>query len=416
MKKDKQTNEKKKRRIGLKIFLVILFILAIAGCVFAYKVTKNGGGLKGILATTVGHDENTVNTLPNLYCLLLGKSENLTDTIMVAKYDPKTQTASMLSIPRDTFIGEDKNYASAWDKINAVYQTGADNILKEVNELLGMNIDKYVMVDTAALRALVDEIGGVTFDVPIDMDYDSSSQNLHIHLEKGVQKLDGDKAEQLVRFRHNNDGSTYPYEYGIEDIGRMRTQREFLKTLAEQTLRPENILKINSFIDIAKEYVETNLDFDTIKDYIPYAVEFDIDNLKTDTLPGVSEQSLNGTWIYSHYEDETQEVLQELFGEESESQTEDENADIDRANVEIEILNGSGENEKLTELIGNLEEKGYSVTKTGNTSNTNTTTIINRSGVNEAIQSEIKEIVGKDNLVEGEEGTVDITIILGNDN
>ena len=156
MKKDKQTNEKKKRRIGLKIFLVILFILAIAGCVFAYKVTKNGGGLKGILATTVGHDENTVNTLPNLYCLLLGKSENLTDTIMVAKYDPKTQTASMLSIPRDTFIGEDKNYASAWDKINAVYQTGADNILKEVNELLGMNIDKYVMVDTAALRALVD--------------------------------------------------------------------------------------------------------------------------------------------------------------------------------------------------------------------------------------------------------------------
>ena len=416
MKKDKQTNEKKKRRIGLKIFLVVLFILAIVGCVFAYKVTKNGGGLKGILATTVGHDENTVKTLPSLYCLLLGKSENLTDTIMVAKYDPKTQTASMLSIPRDTFIGEDKNNASAWDKINAVYQTGADNILKEVNELLGMNIDKYVMVDTAALRALVDEIGGVTFDVPIDMDYDSSSQNLHIHLEKGVQKLDGDKAEQLVRFRHNNDGSTYPYEYGIEDIGRMRTQREFLKTLAEQTLRPENILKINSFIDIAKEYVETNLDFDTIKDYIPYAVEFDIDNLKTDTLPGVSEQSLNGTWIYSHYEDATQEVLQELFGEESESQTEDGNADIDRANVEIEILNGSGENEKLTELIGNLEEKGYSVTKTGNTSNTNTTTIINRSGVNEAIQSEIKEIVGKDNLVEGEEGTVDITIILGNDN
>ena len=168
--------------------------------------------------------------------------------------------------------------------------------------------------------------------------------------------------------------------------------------------------------DIAKEYVETNLDFDTIKDYIPYAVEFDIDNLKTDTLPGVSEQSLNGTWIYSHYEDETQEVLQELFGEESESQTEDGNTDIDRANVEIEILNGSGENEKLTELIGKLEEKGYSVTKTGNTSSTNTTTIINRSGVNEAIQSEIKEIVGKDNFVEGEEGTVDITIILGNDN
>ena len=109
-------------------------------------------------------------------------------------------------------------------------------------------------------------------------------------------------------------------------------------------------------------------------------------------------------------------MLEELFGEESDSKTNNEDSNIDRSNIEIEILNGSGENEELTELIGKLEEKGYSVTKTGNTSSTNTTTIINRSGVNEAIQSEIKEIVGKDNFVEGEEGTVDITIILGNDN
>lgn len=416
MKKDKKTNEKKKKRIGLKIFLVVFFILAIVGCVFAYKVAKNGGGLRGILATTVGHDENTVKTLPSIYCLLLGKSQNLTDTIMLAKYDPKNQTASMLSIPRDTFIGDDKNYASAWDKINAVYQTGADNILKEVNELLGTNIDKYVMVDTAALRELVDIIGGVKFDVPIDMNYDSKSQDLHIHLEKGEQILDGDKAEQVVRFRHNNDGTTYPYNYGVEDIGRMKTQRKFLTALAKQTLKPENILKINNFIDVAKEYVETNLDFDTIKDYIPYAVDFNIDNLKTDTLPGIAEQAPNGVWIYSHYEDETQEVLKELFGEEGETQTENGAADIDRENIEIEILNGSGEEQRLTTLIKQLEEKGYKVKKTSSTSETNTTTIINRNNVNETIKTEIKKIVGKDNMVQGEEGSADITIILGNDN
>ena len=85
------------------------------------------------------------------------------------------------------------------------------------------------------------------FDVPIDMKYTDKKQGLYINLKAGVQKLDGDKAEQVVRFRHNSDGSTYPAEYGIEDIGRMKTQRNFLKALAKQTLKIENIFKINEF-------------------------------------------------------------------------------------------------------------------------------------------------------------------------
>ena len=243
LKEEKQTkNKKKKKGIGKKILLLLLLLLLIVGGVFAYKVHKNGGGLKGILATAIGHDQETVKTLPKIYCLLLGQSENLTDTIMIAEYDPQKQQASMLSIPRDTFIGYNKSQATAWDKINAVYQTGAENSLKEVNELTGLDIKYYLKVDTQAFKALVDAIGGVTFDVPIDMKYDSNRQNLHINLKAGVQKLDGDKAEQVVRFRHNNDGSTYPSEYGIEDYGRMKTQRNFLKALAKQTLKVENIL------------------------------------------------------------------------------------------------------------------------------------------------------------------------------
>ena len=137
------------------------------------------------------------------------------------------------------------------DKINAVYQTGAQNVLKELNELTGLDIKYYLKVDTEAFKVLVDKIGGVEFDVPIDMKYDSKRQDLHINLKAGKQKLDGDKAEQLVRFRHNNDGTTYSYEYGMEDLGRMRTQREFLKALAKQTLKVERIFQINEFIDIA---------------------------------------------------------------------------------------------------------------------------------------------------------------------
>ena len=109
-------------------------LLLVIGGIFAYKVHKNGGGLKGLLATAVGHDQETVKTLPKIYAVLLGQSQNLTDTIMVAEYDPQKQQASILSIPRDTFIGNNKNTATPWDKINAVYQTGPENVLKEINE------------------------------------------------------------------------------------------------------------------------------------------------------------------------------------------------------------------------------------------------------------------------------------------
>ena len=224
--KNNKDNKEKKSGIGKKILLTILLIILIFSGIFGYKVYKNGGGLRGVLATLMGHNAETVNKLPKYYCLIIGKSQNLTDTLILAVYDPKNQEASMLSIPRDTFIGDNLSTATSWDKINAIYQTddGAEKLLEEVRELTGINVRNYVVIDTAALKALVDAIGGVEFNVPIDMSYDDSKQNLHIKLKAGLQMLDGDKAEQVVRFRHNNNGTTYPSEYGEEDIGRMKTQ------------------------------------------------------------------------------------------------------------------------------------------------------------------------------------------------
>lgn len=80
---------KKKKRTGLKIFLFILILLIIGGCVFAYKVTRNGGGVQGIIATTLGHDEQTLKNLPQINFVAMGKSEGLTDTIILCAYDPK---------------------------------------------------------------------------------------------------------------------------------------------------------------------------------------------------------------------------------------------------------------------------------------------------------------------------------------
>lgn len=435
MKKNTKTNEKKKKGGKAKIILlIILLIILICGGLFAYKVHKNGGGLQGMAATLLGHDEETVNKLPKMYCLILGKSENLTDTIMLASYDPKTQEAALLSIPRDTFVGTSESNASPSDKINAIYnmytnkQKGLEKLLEKVRKLTDIDVRYYVMVDTKALRALVDEIGGVTFDVPIDMKYDDNRQNLHINLKAGVQKLNGDKAEQVVRFRHNNNGTTYPSSYGVQDIGRMKTQRAFLTALAKQTLVPANITKIPEFLDIAKQYVETNIDLNTIKDYVPYAVNFNTDNLKTDKLPGAA-QYINGWSFYKADKTKTAELIKELFYTQVKTDDTDGNSisentvsegststKLDRAKINVEVLNGSGSNTNLSEFVAELKSAGYRVNKTGKTTTTSKTAIINRGEVSDDIISDIKKILATGSSTSGSSnGSTDVTIILGTD-
>ena len=385
-------------------------------------------------ATLLGHDEETVNKLPKMYCLILGKSENLTDTIMLASYDPKTQEAALLSIPRDTFVGTSESNASPSDKINAIYnmytnkQKGLEKLLEKVRNLTDIDVRYYVMVDTKALRALVDEIGGVTFDVPIDMKYDDNRQNLHINLKAGVQKLNGDKAEQVVRFRHNNNGTTYPSSYGVQDIGRMKTQRAFLTALAKQTLVPANITKIPEFLDIAKQYVETNIDLNTIKDYVPYAVNFNTDNLKTDKLPGAA-QYINGWSFYKADKTKTAELIKELFYTQVKTDDTDGNSisentvsegststKLDRAKINVEVLNGSGSNTNLSEFVAELKSAGYRVNKTGKTTTTSKTAIINRGEVSDDIISDIKKILATGSSTSGSSnGSTDVTIILGTD-
>ena len=442
MRDRRKSKEKRKKKKGKSIFLVLLLIIAILAGIFTYKVYKNGGGLGGIIATTLGHDEETLNKLPKMYCLILGKSQNLTDTIMVASYDPKSQEAALLSIPRDTFIGENRSTATPWYKINAVYQTGVENVLEDVRELTGLDIRYYIMVDTEALKVLVDKIGGVKFNVPIDMDYDDNKQDLHIHLKAGEQLLDGDKAEQVVRFRHNKNGTTYPSSYGEEDLGRMRTQREFLTEVAKQTLLPKNLTKIPEFIDIAKKYVETNLDFDKIKDYIPYAINYNLNNLKTDKLPGVSSVA-NGYWFYFVDEEEAKEVINRLFfehdtvatennnetntinnettNEETTNNTEKNQETVktdkeEKSKINIEVLNGSSNSSYLSEIVSELKAAGYNVEKTGRTTKTSVTTIINRRDVSEDVKEELKNILDIKKISKGQSsGEIDVTIIIGTD-
>ena len=158
--KNKKANRKKKKHMLRRILLIILLLLIIGGCVLGYKVVKNGGGIKGMLATFLNEDTTRVEELEPIKLLLLGQSQNMTDTIMVCSYDPKVQKATMLSIPRDTFIGKNKNRATAADKINSLYQgEHPEKVMKAVSDIVGFELENYVVVDTKALIELVDAIG-----------------------------------------------------------------------------------------------------------------------------------------------------------------------------------------------------------------------------------------------------------------
>lgn len=436
--------KKKKMKTWKKVLLCIVLILAVLIGLFAYKVHLNGGGMSGMLATMVGHDENTKKNLGELRVLILGISTDqdgvdLTDTIMVASYNPNTQKATLLSIPRDTYTGKNPARATAYEKINALYSRKhrPDETLEAINELTGLNIQYYVVVKTEALIKLVDAIGGVTFNVPIDMDYDDVTQDLHIHLKAGEQKLNGEQAEWLVRFRHNNDGSSYPSEYGDNDLGRMRTQREFIMQVIKQTAKPENIFKLGEILDIANEDLITNLDFNTLKDYIPYAVEFNTDNLLTATLPGTTPDlsTTNNVSIYVVDKKETKAMIEELFFNRDLEVTDDDTNtvsgnsttnsisassskdDVDKSDLKIEILNGTGNDEALENAVNLIEGSGYNVKSKGSTTPTAKTTIINKKDIDDIFLKNIEDVLGIGEIKNSDSSSskVDITIILGRD-
>ena len=313
--KKKEARKKGIRNFFLKLFFILLLLIIAIGVLFYRKTEENGGGVKGALITALGLSVEKVESLEPINVLLLGISEDidtkLTDTIILCSYNPETQSASMISIPRDTFVGKNKSQAKGSDKINSLYNKSPERLLNTVSNMTGIDVDYYAVVKTQALIEIVDIVGGVDFEVPIDMDYDDPTQDLHIHLKQGMQKIDGEEAEQLLRFRHNNDGSSYPANYGDNDYGRMKTQRAFITETVKQTINLKNIFKSKSIIDTVFANIETNLVFDDLVPYLPTAVDFEIDSIVSNQLPGASEKC-NNLWFFVQDKKETKELVKEL--------------------------------------------------------------------------------------------------------
>ena len=438
-KRDKKEDKKKNRKHTLrKVLLTLLLIIIVIGIIFFIHVQKNGGGLKGIVTTVIGSSAEKEKELQDIYLLVMGKSENMTDTIMVVKYSAKNQSASMLSIPRDTFTGDDEKRARASDKINSKYiNGGAQDTLKEVNELTGLNIRYYLIVDTKALRDLVDAIGGVEFDVPIDMDYDDVTQALHIHVKKGLQLLNGEQAEGVVRFRHNNNYTSYPVSYGDNDLGRMRTQREFLKILLKQLMKPTNITKINNLLKIAQEEVETNIDWNTAKGYVPSLFGFNTNNLVTNALPGEAKYA-NGVAVFIANPIKTKELINTMFLQVvNNTEQNEETADTytnttknstkneittssttlkPKSSISLQLINGTGSKKRFEAAKTQLKSQGYKIQGEAQTTPIDKTIIINRKDLNTEDVEAVKSLLGTGKIAVGKTSEKNsITILIGKD-
>ena len=200
------------------------------------------------------------------------------DTNILVAVDAVNDYIYGVSIPRDTkAVINGKNH-----KINYAYNAGGTALLADtISQQLGIPVDFTVTVDLDGFEELVDAIDGVDFDVPIDMNYDDPYQDLHIHFSAGMQHLTGEEALKVVRFRHNNDGSGY----GSEDIGRMQTQQNFLKAVAQQTLTLSNLDKVDDFVKIFQNYVETDLTLGNLAWLGKEAIGMGAENISFSTLP-----------------------------------------------------------------------------------------------------------------------------------
>ena len=198
----------------------------------------------------------------------------------------------------------------------------------------------------------------------------------------------------------------------------MKTQRDFLKAVAKQTLQAKNITKIGALIDIVKKNVKTNItDWDAVKDYIPYAVEFDTNNIETANIPGDSARIPAGTglWFFLANETETEELVNDMFT--NQNSKDGEGKSISKNKINIELLNGSGKTKNLTEVTNALKEKGYKIYKTGTTSTTSKTVIIDKLDLSTDITSDIKETLGTGILQSSSsnDDNIGVTIIIGTD-
>ncbi len=231
-----------------------------------------------------------------------------TDTILLMNYNPKTEEANIISIPRDTLIVMKNKYK----KINEAHVIGGPAYLIDaVEKLLDIKINYYGKVDYAGFRKIIDAVGPIEVKINNKMDYDDISQNLHIHFKKGeIVQLDGKKAEEFFRWRKNNDGT------GLSDgdLGRIENQHLFINKVIEKFKSPSIIPKIPSILSVVPNYAESNMSAEDIIKYGYIFSKLDKSKIKYTTLKGDPEY-ISGISYLIYDEKKNKDILFKLHYE-----------------------------------------------------------------------------------------------------
>lgn len=240
--------------------------------------------------------------------LVVGKDRaaGLTDVMMLASLDTEAHSLQLLQIPRDTYAAYTQR---DYKKINGAYaQLGGTALADFMSRNMGVAVDHFVCVDLDVLGDMVELIGGVRMNVPADMDYDDPDQDLHIHIKAGEQVLDGEAAQNFVRFRSG---------YALADVGRMDAQKLFLSALAKQALDHLTPAQTVNLVCSCFGKVKTDMDLGTCIECVKLMRTVGLSDLHMATLPGASARSggNRGAWYYILNRDGTAQLLQRAMGE-----------------------------------------------------------------------------------------------------
>ncbi|MBT9588967.1 LCP family protein [bacterium] len=269
------------------------------------------------------------------------------DTMMVVSLSCEGDVLNVVSIPRDLYVPLSESMGS--DRINAAFSYGGVKQARQtVSHLLGIPIHKHLIVKVYGAKKVIDALGGLALDVEKDMDYDDNWGQLHVHLKKGPQLLDGDQTVGYARFRKDNT------RVDMEgDVGRMRRQQQVIRALV-RSLKDARILgKIPQLAEAVKETLETDLG---IKDMVGLAglyKNFDPKKMRGGQIKG-DDGMVGEAMVLIPYEPENTQLVRRLLKD---------SVDLGLRDVRIRILNSSGELGLGNDMADEMAAQGFNIVK-----------------------------------------------------
>lgn len=306
---NKPKKSKKRGKVIVAIVAILIFVIM-------------GFGLFNETQLLAPIEDGKINVL------LLGVDEGglRTDSIMLISYEINEGKVNMLSIPRDTKLYVTNRKMTR--KINEIHGmgskvksgeiAGATATAEAVTQLTGLPVNYYVEFSFSAIDKVFDILGPVEFDVPDvegngrGMNYDDPSQNLHIHLKPGLQKISGNQIQQFLRYRKSNSGRG-----DGSDTSRVKRQQALFKAVIDQKLNAGVLVKVPSLFTQMSKEIETNITAGDVTKYIRYLTKISSENINSYSLPGGAKNISGGSYYVCDLA-ETATLMRDVFGSENE--------------------------------------------------------------------------------------------------